>query len=232
METPAWKSLVRNCDSVVSVLDKHIQRSQFCLKTKTEQVKPEDLSLIETMLLKEGVKPEDVLTIVLDMFLVGVNATTHAVAFMLYHLTKSPRCQQNLQDELTKEENTPKERLYKLPYMQACIKEVLRLKPSIPFLTRITNNDVVIHNYAIPKGTHVMVATRISSLKEEHFEDAHKFLPERWLKPELGLINKDLKDFACMPYGYGARECIAKELAEMQIALLISKVPINFLFNF
>ncbi|CAH0560806.1 unnamed protein product [Brassicogethes aeneus] len=228
VETPSWKSLVRNCDNIDTVMHKYVQQAHDSLRAQKDGAKVEKTSLIECLLLRENMYPEDVMTVLLDLMLVGVNATVHTVAFMFYHLAKSPRCQQKLYEEICEKKTLTKDDVKNMPYMQACIKEVLRLKPAIPFLTRITNNDMVVHNYSIPKGTHVMVATRISSVRDEHFEDSHKFMPERWLHPELGLINKDLKDFAFMPYGFGARGCIAKELAEMQITILLSKVLKKF----
>lgn len=225
VETPAWKSLVMNCDTIDNILTKYIRKSQDKLrecKNKGIEPKSDDLSLLERFLLAEAVLPEDMQTILLDMMLIGVNTTSHAVAFLLYHLARFPRTQQKLYDEI---KNLPakidKTKLTNLPYLKACIQESLRLQPPMPILNRILTKDIFVHGYKIPKGTYMLIATKLSSLREEHFEDALKFKPERWLHPEVG---KEMESMATIPFGHGAKACLAKDLAEVELSLLVYKV--------
>lgn len=223
-DTPAWRALVRNCDVIDSITSKYVHRAQETLSAKSpEEVKTGNLSLIESLLLTEGILPEDILTVLLDMMLIGVNTTAHCVAFLFYHLAKNPRAQIKLYDEI---KNAPdklqKDNLKNMPYLQACIKESLRLKPPMPVLSRILTKDIVIYNYVIPKGTYMLLATHLSSTKEEFFEDAQKYKPDRWLSPELS--ESRLEHLASIPFGHGARACLAKEMAEIQIGALLVKV--------
>lgn len=223
VETPAWKSLVRNCDTIDGIINKYIQRAQESLRAKkTGPISPDQLSLMESLLVKEGIMPEDVLTVFLDMLLIGVNTTAHTIAFLLYHLARYPRVQHKLYEEIKKNVGPlSKDKLLQMKYLQACIKESLRLKPPMPILSRVLTKDVVVHNYRIPKGTYMLIATHLSSLREEHFEDANKFNPERWLSPET---SGSIESFASIPFGYGLRACLAKDLAEIQTSLLLVKV--------
>ncbi|XP_018566815.1 probable cytochrome P450 301a1, mitochondrial, partial [Anoplophora glabripennis] len=227
METPAWKALVRNCGIIDGVLDKHIQRAMSNLRERKDKRSNLDnnISLLEVLLLKEEVAAEDVMTVLLDMFLIGINATAHTVAFIFYHLARNPRCQIKLYEEIRQfEGNLNKEDVNKMKYLNACIKETLRLDPPIPILSRHLNNDIVINHYLIPKGTHILFATHLNSMREEYFEDALKFKPERWLANELGGFGNDFQVFASMPFGHGPKACLAKELVELEIALLLAKV--------
>lgn len=181
---------------------------------------------MEHLLSQGGVSPEDVLTLFLDMLLIGVNATAHAVSFLFYHLARFPRVQRALYDEIkANSAKYARDKLTQMRYLNACIKESLRLKPPMPVLSRLLTQDVVVHNYAIPKGTYVLIATHLASQGEEHFEDAEKFYPERWLVPNAG---EGVEAFACIPFGYGKKSCLAKEMAEMQIGLLLCKVRGKF----
>lgn len=223
-ETPAWKSLVHNCDTIDGIVSKYVQRAQETLRAKKpEDIKKGKLSLIESLLLTEGILPEDILTIMLDMMLIGVNTTAHCIAFLFYHLARNPRAQYKLYEEI---KNTPeklqKDDLKKLQYLQACIKESLRLKPPMPVLSRILTKDIVVYNYVIPKGTYMLLATHFASTKEEFFEDAEKYKPDRWLSPEMS--ESRVENLASIPFGHGARACLAKELAEIQISVLLIKV--------
>ncbi|GJQ83156.1 putative cytochrome P-450 [Trypoxylus dichotomus] len=228
-ETPSWKSLVMHCDTIDNILTKYIRKAQDKLreyKNKGAEPKPEEMSLLERFLLSEAVLPEDMQTILLDMMLIGVNTTSHAVAFLLYHLARFPRTQQKLYDEIkTLPAKIDKNKLISLPYLKACIQESLRLQPPMPILNRILTKDIFVHGYKIPKGTYMLIATKLSSLREEHFEDALKFKPERWLHPEIG---REMESMATIPFGHGAKACLAKDLAEVELSLLIYKLLRKF----
>lgn len=224
VDTPTWSNLIHYCDTIDGIVSKYVQRAQETLRTKTpEEVKNSQLSLIESLLITDGILPEDILTVLLDMMLIGVNTTAHCVSFLFYHLAKNPRAQHKLYEEIKNvPEKLQKDDLKKLSYLQACIKESLRLKPPMPVLSRILTKDIVVYNYVIPKGTYMLLATHLSSTKEEFFEDAEKYRPDRWLSPEMN--ESRLEQLASIPFGHGARACLAKELAEIQISTLLIKV--------
>ncbi|XP_023019969.2 probable cytochrome P450 301a1, mitochondrial [Leptinotarsa decemlineata] len=228
--TPAWKSLVANCDMVDSVLNKYVEKAMNTLKEgKASNIPLERVSLLESLLLKEGIVEEDVMTVMLDMFLIGANATAHTVAFLLYHLARNPRCQIRLYEELKKyNNNVTKSELMSIKYLQACVKECLRLDPPMPILSRVLNNDVVIHHYRIPKGTNILFATHLNNMGDDYFEDATRFKPERWLTDELGGFGNEYQAFASMPFGHGPRACLAKDLAETEIAMVLFKICKKF----
>lgn len=227
-ETPAWKSLVKNCNLMEEVLHKYVHRVQNTIREKKEGKEPnkEITCLLESVLLRPGIMTEDAMTILLDIMLIGVNATSHTVAFILYYLAKNPRVQAKLFNEISQQPKViTKETLSNMSYLQACIKETLRLQPAIPLLGRILQNDLLVYNYHIPKGTYLLMVTNLSGWREEYFEDAHKFKPERWMSPI-----DDMQIFASIPYGFGAKACFGKELAEMQIGALLIKVIENLIF--
>ncbi|CAG2063602.1 unnamed protein product, partial [Timema podura] len=79
-KTKDWQRLVTYCDIIDRIVSKHIDTSQSRLKNEKQSTLEEDrrweteMSLIDTLLLTHHLHPEDVLTIVLDMLLIGVNA--------------------------------------------------------------------------------------------------------------------------------------------------------------
>lgn len=58
----------------------------------------------------------------------------------------------------------------------------------------------------------------------EYVTEAHKFLPERWLKPSLGGFDGNLHPFASLPYGYGSRMCLGRRFADLEMQVLLCKV--------
>lgn len=218
---------MKSCDSIDHVLSLYI--SKFQEKLRERQAKNlgfDDVSIAECLLLKEGMKSEDVLTALLDMLLIGVNMTAHAVIHFIYYIAKNPRAQCKLHAEIAKAPaNATKESLSELTYLKACLKESLRLRPPMPVLSRILTKDITIYGYKIPKGTYVLLATHLSSLREEHFEDAEKFKPDRWLEART---SREMEILASIPFGHGPKACIARDLAETQINLLIYKLIRRF----
>ena len=84
-------------------------------------------------------------------------------------------------DELNGKDDLAMEDLKLVPYTTAFVNECLRLYTAIPFDSRLTDVDVKFGKYTIPKGTPLMMPFFIQNKDEESFDDAHKFIPERYL---------------------------------------------------
>lgn len=68
---------------------------------------------------------------------------------------------------------------------------------------------------------------------EKNFPQPDKFLPERWLRqknPHDALL-RSLHPFAYTPFGFGARSCVGKRLANLEVEVGLSKVSSTFLHN-
>lgn len=63
---------------------------------------------------------------------------------------------------------------------------------------------------------------------EEYVTDAHEFRPERWIKDtKLGSEGK-LHPFSSMPYGIGARMCLGRRFADLEMQILLAKLLRNY----
>lgn len=60
---------------------------------------------------------------------------------------------------------------------------------------------------------------------EEYVADAKTFKPERWLKESA---DERLHPFASLPYGYGARMCLGRRFADLEMQVLLTKVQSIF----
>uniref|UniRef100_A0A3Q2I9J1 Cytochrome P450 family 24 subfamily A member 1 n=1 Tax=Equus caballus TaxID=9796 RepID=A0A3Q2I9J1_HORSE len=93
---------------------------------------------------------------VTELQLAAVETTANSLMWLLYNLSRNPHVQQKLLKEIQSvlpENQIPQaEDLRNMPYLKACLKESMRLTPSVPFTTRTLDKAIVLGEYALPKG--------------------------------------------------------------------------------
>lgn len=127
------------------------------------------------------------------------------------------------------------EKVRKLQYLEATIYEALRLfPPSAASQQRIVPpGGATIDGYYVPAGTTVAVSPWAATHSHLNFHEPDMFRPERWLL--LGGDDDDENKFfsndrlnASLPFGTGPRVCIGKNLAYMEMRLILSHLLWNF----
>jgi len=174
----------------------------------------------------------------MDMIFAGVDTTSTAVINCLYHMGLNPDKQSKLRDEIKKilpnvDSKLTSDSLHSMPYLRACMKEAFRLTPLTNGNFRSAGRDLVIRGYRIPKGTDVATVNMLVQVEEEHFAQSKKFIPERWLKNKQGTVDecpmtKATNPFIYMPFGFGARSCIGKRFAEMEMEVMLARLIREF----
>lgn len=61
---------------------------------------------------------------------------------------------------------------------------------------------------------------------EEYCQNSATFLPERWMKRSQGGTGESIHPFASLPYGYGARMCLGRRFADLEMQVLLAKVNV------
>lgn len=116
--------------------------------------------------------------------------------------------------------------LPQLPYLQACIKETLRLHPPGPFLLPHRAIDSCqVMNYTIPKNTQVLVNYWAIGRDPKSWEEPVVFNPGRFLSSNLDFKGND---FEFIPFGSGRRICPGLPMAAKHVALIIAYLIIFF----
>ncbi|PTB64949.1 cytochrome P450 [Trichoderma citrinoviride] len=114
-----------------------------------------------------------------------------------------------------------------LTYLQAVIDEAMRLFPSAPGTQpRIISpgGDMIVGKY-VPEGTVVGVWQWVNHHNPAYFHDAESFIPERWLGDTR--FESDKRD-AFMPFSVGPRNCIGRNLAYLEMRLILARMVWNF----
>jgi cytochrome P450 len=111
----------------------------------------------------------------------------------------------------------------KLPFMEACIHEMLRHAHSFPLaLPASTTTDTTINGYFIPKDTAVFMNLYGLTRDERFWEEPEKFNPYRFLT-DTGEVREDLLD-KYYPFGIGKRRCFGEYLGRLEIFIFIANL--------
>uniref|UniRef100_A0A8C9EBH3 Cytochrome P450 family 27 subfamily C member 1 n=1 Tax=Phocoena sinus TaxID=42100 RepID=A0A8C9EBH3_PHOSS len=164
-----------------------------------------------------------------EMLLAGVDTTSFTLSWAVYLLARHPEVQQTVYREIVRnlgERHVPTAAdVPKVPLVEALLKETLRLFPVLPGNGRVTQEDLVVGGYLIPRGTQLALCHYATSYEDENFPRAKEFRPERWLRP--GNLRR-VDNFGSIPFGYGARSCIGRRIAELEIHLLVIQLLQRF----
>ncbi|KAL2815754.1 cytochrome P450 [Aspergillus granulosus] len=113
-------------------------------------------------------------------------------------------------------------------YMQACIKEALRLHPATgyPLLRVVPKGGVSLAGQFFPEGTRIGMNPWVLHRNEDIFgPDPASFRPERWLgaKDGVSVMSNHL-----LTFGAGARTCIGKNISLLEMSKLIPQIMRRF----
>jgi len=132
------------------------------------------------------------------------------LSFLFYYLLKHPSVYQAAQKEVDQVVGTGPvnvEHMSQLPYITACLRETLRLKPTAPGFTLIPRPEargpiLLGGKYEIQQGTPVFcILEKIHQDPAVWGDDANEFKPERMLDEPFSKLPKN----AWKPFGNGMR---------------------------
>ncbi|KAL0438631.1 UNVERIFIED_CONTAM: cytochrome [Sesamum latifolium] len=159
------------------------------------------------------------------MMLGGSDTTTvtltWALCLLLNNQQTLKRAQEELDNHIGKQRLVIESDIEKLPYIQAIIKETLRLQPTVPLLLpRESVEDCTVAGYHIPAGARLMVNVWKLHRDPRVWVDPLEFRPERFLF-EHKEVDVRGKHFELLPFGGGRRICagISFSLRVMELAL-------------
>lgn len=170
----------------------------------------------------------------LTQLIAGSDTTSNTSCALLFHVLSNPYVIPKLQKELDEAlpiQGVPSfEQVKDLKYMDQVIKETMRIHStsSLGLPRLVTGQGITLHSHFFPPGTVLSVpAYTIHHSTEIWGPDAASFRPERWDKDKLTERQKE----AFIPFSYGPRACVGRNVAEMEMALIVSTVFRNYEFE-
>nr|AGT57842.1 cytochrome P450 302a1 [Leptinotarsa decemlineata] len=227
-DTPLYKKLKRAQGYMEEVA---IDLLSLKMSLFSEREKNTPSTLLETYLSSPELDFKDIIGVICDFLLAGIDTTTYTTSFLLYHLANNQHTQDNLFREAHKllpQKDTPvtEKILQEAVYSKAVLKESLRLRPVSVGVGRVLQSDAEFSGYSVPSGTVVVSQNQISCRLHKYFPSPDEFIPERWLKKDP--LYKQPNPFLVLPFGHGPRSCIGRRLAEQNMLVLVLKIMRNF----
>ncbi|KAG2693733.1 hypothetical protein I3760_08G109900 [Carya illinoinensis] len=127
-------------------------------------------------------------------------------------------------DNLVEESHLPK-----LHYLDAIIKEMLRLHPPIPFLIpRTPSESSIIGGYHVPKGSRIFVNVWAIQRNPKYWDNPLEFKPERFLNDGYGRFDYSGNNFKYFPFGSGRRICAGITLGDKTLKYFLASILHSF----
>lgn len=166
----------------------------------------------------------------MTLLLAGHETTALALSWTWYLLSQNPSAEARLHEELDRtllgRSPTPDD-LDRMPYLNAVIRESLRLYPPAYTIGRSSIEPIELGGYCFPTETVFLLPTFVTQRDSRYFDDPLAFRPERWLD---GLTPESL-GFRYFPFGGGPRRCIGQGFALMEAGLVLATLASRFRFR-
>jgi cytochrome P450 len=143
----------------------------------------------------------------LTMIMAGYETTTSALAWAFERLLRTPEVLDRLREDLASGREE---------YLDAVVKEVLRLRPVVPVVARKVTQDVELNGHLIPGGSVLMVSIYLLHRDPVLHPDPHEFKPERFLDGG--------GETTWLPFGGGVRRCLGASFAQLEMKVVIREV--------
>ncbi|XP_004310039.1 PREDICTED: cytochrome P450 71A25-like isoform X1 [Fragaria vesca subsp. vesca] len=170
--------------------------------------------------------------VILDMFLAGTDTIATLAEWTMAEIIKHPKVMSKLQTEIRavnkgEEDILTEDDVINMHYLNAVIKETLRLHPPLPLIMpRQSTQDVELNGYNIKANTQIIVNVWQIGRDRKSYYKPDEFEPERFLNPNSDISYKG-NDFELIPFGAGRRMCpgiqFATTVNEIALANLLHK---------
>lgn len=160
------------------------------------------------------------------LFAAGFDTASSALTWWIGLLATHPEAAARLREEVDLAyDSTPAwEELARLPYLNATLKEAMRLyPPSWALFARVAHRDVTIGGTPVARGTLVIIPIWHLHHDERSFPEPEAFRPERFL-PGAAPIPRS----AYLPFGAGPHFCLGQHFATVEMALVGAQLMRQF----
>jgi cytochrome P450 len=144
----------------------------------------------------------------ITLLLAGHETTAAALAWTLHELARHPGLQQRARGAAQQDDEK---------YLEAVLKESMRLHPVIASTSRRLTRDQVVNGWHLPAGTVVQTSILLAHQRPDNYADANTYRPERFLDGEV-------EPNTWLPFGGGVRRCIGAGFSLMEGTAVLREI--------
>ena len=134
--------------------------------------------------------------------------TSSSLAWTFERLLRNPETHERAREDVLDGDGS---------YLDAVVKETLRLRPPVPVVVRRLLEPMTLGGHELPAGTTVAPCIHLIHRSAEHYPRPRLFRPERFLEAPPGT-------YTWIPFGGGVRRCLAASYAEMEMKRVLRTV--------
>lgn len=176
--------------------------------------------------------------IVVNFLIAGRDTMAQALSWFFYNLSSHPEVEKKIRDEITSTipelasaaiTTLSMDQVQQLVYLEAALKETLRLHPSVPFLTKAVAHDVVLSDGTFIRGntTVGVSAYGMGCMASVWSADAEQFNPDRWIDTATGKVKTE-SAYKFVAFNAGPRICLGMNLAMLEMKLVVASLLSKF----
>ncbi|KAI4317198.1 hypothetical protein L6164_025089 [Bauhinia variegata] len=226
------------CSKLVPRVRKFVQniiREHRAVKSPELSDNADFLDVLLSLDGEEKLQESDMIAVLWEMIFRGTDTTALLTEWVIAELVLHPETQEKLYNEIHEivgERSVTDSDAARMPYLQAVVKEALRVHPPGPLLSwaRLSTSDVHLSNgMVIPANTTAMVNMWAITHDPRLWDAPMEFRPERFLETQGG-ADVDVKgsDLRLAPFGAGRRVCPGKNLGLVTVTLWVAELVHNF----
>lgn len=201
-----WVRFKRARDALDGFLYEEIERR----RAEPDLTKRDDvLSLLLLARAEDGepMSREELRDELVTVLAAGHETTATAIAWAFERLLRTPRALDRLTRSLAEGDD----------YLDATIKETLRMRPVITDVSRKLTCDLELGGHRVPAGSLLMPAIAAIHCREDLYPDPDEFRPERFLE-------RAPEPYTWVPFGGGVRRCIGASFAQFEMRVIIRTI--------
>jgi cytochrome P450 len=213
-----WGAYRRRRDQIDRLIYSEIEqrRREFAALADDEATVEERSDLLSMLIMARdedgnGMTNAELRDQLIAMLLAGHETSATAIAWALERLLHTQHALERLLASLERDEDDP-------TYLDAVIKETLRLRPVAHEVPRVLAQDAVIDGWDLPRGIGLAVAITVLHKDPTLYPDPEAFRPERFLD------GNDPGAYAWLPFGGGVRRCPGASLAQMEMRVVLRTI--------
>ena len=171
----------------------------------------------------EGMDAQQLRDEIMTLMFAGHETTAQALTWAFFLISKHPKVEARLRDELANRVAgaTPTvEDLPALEYTRRVVQEVLRIRPPVYAFPRQSDKADEVGGYRVEANAMITLSPYLTHRHPEFWGDPERFDPERFTPDQVAARHR----YAYIPFSGGPRQCIGNNFALMEIQLVLATV--------